>query len=413
MTPIRRNFLALTGLQVANILLPLLTLPYLFRTLGPERFGAYSLCQAVLAQAVIITDYGFNLSATQQVARSRQSVAAVSEIFWSVEAAKALTGIISLCLILTAVAAVPQFKALPPLVLAGSPLVIAAIIFPQWLFQGLERMTVITSCSLGARFVTIPFIFLMVTSPDDVALAMLISACGPLMAGIGACVFIHRQGLVKWHKPQLKTIFGQITGGFHLFVSNAAISLYTTITPITLGLLAGTHAVGIFSAADRIRQALQSLLSPIGTVFFPKISALHIRDPQAARKLTHRLLVLQGTAASLAATFLIVFADPLLRLVVGQSYSASTVVLQILAPTLFLVALSNVFGIQTMLPLGMGSTFTKIVMLSGILNLTLIALLAPRIGAPGAAIGVLCTEATVTLVMAAALKARGINIFKN
>jgi O-antigen/teichoic acid export membrane protein len=51
--PILRNMFALSVLQVANMVLPLATLPYLFRVLGPDHFGAYVFAQAVIAYLVL------------------------------------------------------------------------------------------------------------------------------------------------------------------------------------------------------------------------------------------------------------------------------------------------------------------------------------------------------------------------
>lgn len=86
-SPTRRrlteNFLSLSALQVVNYLLPLVTLPYLVRVLGSEKFSLIAFAQAFIAYFIILTNYGFNLSVTREISINRDNKKRFQELCWN------------------------------------------------------------------------------------------------------------------------------------------------------------------------------------------------------------------------------------------------------------------------------------------------------------------------------------------
>ncbi len=405
---VARNTLALAGAQVANLALPLVTLPYLLRVLGVEQFGVYGFCQAVLAYAVVLADYGFNLSATERIAQAQQKPETINRIFWSVQAAKLILALGALGLLGLVVWATPQLRAHWPVLLASAPVVLGSVLFPLWLFQGLERMVFVTVCTIAARALAIPLIFWTVQTTEDTWLAALIQACGPLIAGLFACGFIWHQRLVGWAAPHWRDVRQAYSDGWHIFLSTAAISLYTNTNSVLLGLMTNHTAVGLFSAADKIRLACQGLITPFSSAVYPRVSALVAQSPQAGLALVRKVLFIQGGLTFILSCGLWLLAPWIVQFIMGTQFDAAVSVLRVLSPLPFLIGLSNVFGIQTMLPLGLKKSFSRIVLASGLINIILMLVLAPRWEAEGAAAAVLLTEGLVTLIMVLVLRKNNI-----
>lgn len=407
-----RNILSLFFLQGANYLLPLITLPYLVRTLGAEGYGRLGFGLAFVQYFVLFSDYGFNLSATRSIAQNQQDRLRLSQLFWSVTACKLILGIAGFMILLLLSQSIPTLHATQDVLLAAYLLVLGNILFPIWLFQGLETMGRIATGSLIAKALAVPAIFWLVQRPDDAWLAAAIQGTTTIAAGLLAIDFIRRERWIYWVRPTWNDLKEQFSKGWHMFLSTAAISLYTTSNAVILGFLAGNTAVGHFVAADKIRQAVQGLISPVSQAIYPRVNALMQQDRSAAFRLIRQLLLGQGGATLLLSLLLGGFAPLIVQLAYGAGHQETVTVLRGLAPLPFLIGLNNVLGVQTMLTLSMEQLFSRILLVSGLCNLVLIVPLSLYHGAAGAASAALITECLVTYAMGWTLYRRKIPLFR-
>ncbi|MCX4173955.1 MULTISPECIES: flippase [Paraburkholderia] len=403
--------LALSVLQVANMVLPLATLPYLFRVLGPNHFGAYVFAQAVVTYLVLLADYGFNWSATGEIARVQNDRDAVSRIFWKTQVAKTLVACVGLALLVLGVLLVPKFIEIRPIIFATFPLVIGTVLFPQWLFQGLERMSFVTISTLSARLLVIPATYLLVHSPDDTWRAALIASMSTVVAGLISLTLIARMRLISFWLPGVSDVIGAFRDGWHVFMATAAISLYTTTNSVLLGFLAGNVTLGYFGAADKIRNVAQSLIAPLSNAMYPRVNALFAEDTVKAYALVRKALYAMSTIMFVVSVMLWALAPWIVRIGMGPQYAPVVDVLRWMAFVPWMVALNNVLGLQMMLPLGMKKKFSEILLGSGVFNVALLVPLSIRFGAQGAAMSILATEALVTGCMALYLVKKRVPIF--
>ena len=405
------NMASLFTLQGANYALPLVTLPYLVRVLGPEKFGLIAFAQAFIQYFVVATDYGFNLSATRDVAVHRDDPQKLGEIIGAVMTIKIALAMVGALVLACLVLLIPTFRQHWPLYSVVYLTVIGATFFPTWLFQGLERMRDITWMNVSARLVTTACIFIFIQGPKDFVIAGAIQSIPVALAAIPAWAVLRRSHRIGLRLPRAAVLYAQLKDGWHVFLSTAAINVYTSSNTFVLGLIAGPVAVGYFSAANKLVQAVQGLLTPITQTLYPHISALAARSRAEALDFIRKVLKWIAPASFALSGLVWSAAGPLVGLILGDRYTPAVSVLAWLAFLPFIIALSNVFGIQTMLTFGMNRIFSRILIASAGLNLVLIFPLAWRFGANGAAMSMLCTETFVTASMAWMLHRRGINLY--
>lgn len=263
-----RNTGALLSIQIANYVLPLLLIPYLTRVLGVSLYGVIAFGLSIIQISCIITDYGFNLSATYQIAKNSADKFALRKISCAVLTCKSI-------LIL------PVMLALGLFIIQDTRYISYHLYFwllllpiigqtfqPIWFFQGIERMFFITIYSVAARLLYFILVIIFVSQPSDhyyVAIANGIASIFSAIIGLGVMV---RLGYIPmwcgWR--QIISTFKEST---EFFWSRAAVATYTAGGGFFLGLTSTSHQVAYFSAAEQLYKGAQSLFQPISQALYP------------------------------------------------------------------------------------------------------------------------------------------------
>lgn len=392
-----KNFTSLSLLQLANYIFPVITLPYLVRVLGPEKYGLINFAAAFSAYFVIITDYGFNLSATQEISVNRNDKEKVSEIFSSVLTIKIILFFLSSGIFFLIVNMFELFSndaGLYSIMFIG---VVGIVLFPLWVYQGVEQMKYILIINVAIRSVTIVSIFLLVKVENDYLLLAVIYTITQVMTGITGLFFAIRKFDLRYLFPSKVQLLEQLKKGWNLFLSSIWINLYTTSNVFILGLFAPNSVVGYYSAADKVRIAFQGILSSMSQSVFPYVNKLLAESYQKFISFNRKLLKISVMIGIIISSSLFLFAEPIVRIVLGNEYSQSVIVLRIIAWLPLIIFLSNVFGIQTMLPLNYQKRFSQILFLAALINLMISFSIVPSYFEIGTAVSMLVTEIFVTL----------------
>ncbi len=406
-----RNFSSLSLLQISQYILPLITFPYLVRVLGPDGYGLVSFAMAFVGYFTVLTDYGFNLSATKEISINRENNYRICEIFNSVMMVKIILFLLSIIIIIPVVLVFSKFARNYEIYFISFISVFGTVLFPVWFFQGVERMGFISAITIGIKIIWVAMVFLFVKAYDDIIILVSLNAGSAVLIGIIGLIAVKQNFKINFYLPEKIQIKKQFIDSWHYFLSNLSISLYTISNVFILGLFANNTIVGYFSAADRIRSAVQNITSIAGQTVFPHLSFEFKRSKKIALNFIKKYIKTVGSFSIIMSVVLFIFADEIVLLVLGPNYMHSIPVLMIISVLPFIIFLSNVAGIQTMLNLGYKKDFANIIIIAGIFNLILSFVIVPIYFEIGTAVSVLLTEILVTSMMIIFLFNKNINIF--
>jgi polysaccharide transporter, PST family len=385
-----RNIAALMVLQIGNYVFPLLLLPYLVRVLGLDVFGDWMFALAFVTIARTCVAYGFDLTATRQAATIQRS-AALSELYQAVICARTAIWTACFLVLVGGVVIVRGAGEIAELVAVGMFILCGEILFPVWLFQGTERMGVITKIRLGTKTVNLLLVLLLVKGPSDVIYVPLVEAGTSIAAGlIAARLAILKLGLL-WVPLPFSRVVSEVRAGAAVFLAQVSVHLYTTVSVIVLGVVMGSVAVGQYSIAEKIYSAVRGLLSPVVQALFPGMAIQFEKSETAfrvaVRKLSRKLLILLAGAA----ITIIAAADVLVVLVAGEENGVASDALRVLGISL-MFALGSFFG-PMLVAQRRSRQLLGITLMGGAISLVLIWPLIALQGAVGVATTFLIVQA--------------------
>ena len=355
------NFVWLSALQVASYIFPLITMPYLAGVIGADGFGKIAFASAIMVWIQTIADWGFNLTATRDVAQNRDDVDKVSAIFSNVLWSRCLLAFFSFAVLLLLIFIVPKFYENRTVILITFLMIPGHILFPDWFFQAMERMKYTTLFNVLLKFLFTVAVFVFVKEKEDYILQPLFTSIGYVLCGIVSLYLIIGKWGIKLHKPSFKKILSTIKSSTDVFVNNLAPNLYNSLSIVLLGLWGGSAATGIFDGGNKFISLCQQMMSVLSRVFFPFLSR---------RIDKHKYFVwLNVGSATFLAVCLFVCAPHLVKYLLSVEFTESVYVIRILSLSLIFLALSDTYGTNYLIVCNQEKTLRNITTIGSVIGL--------------------------------------------
>lgn len=386
------NVLSLLAYRGTSFIFPLVTLPYLARTLGVEHMGLLALGLACVMYCSTISDWGFNVYTTKDIAQHRDDKQRVTQLFWSTFNAKLILGCSTLTVLLLATWFNPAWHPLFFIVLANASVLFGQLLSFGWLMQGFEKLGKTSIISTLGQFCSIPLTFLLVKTPDDTWLAALIPGVVAFVTAIITMSLVVQMRVIGFYRFEPREIMQRIKDSLHVFLAIFGANMFNNINVLILASMTSTYMVGLYNGADRLKKAANSLPEQIGNAFFPRVSHLFYKDRAAAIAATRRSISLSFLISLFIVVFTFFFADYVVRILLGAAFHDSANVLRVAVCGFIFGNISYPAGLQILIPFGLAKQRMHVMFIVGLINIPICCLLAWQYGAIGAASSLVLSE---------------------
>lgn len=397
-TNVKTNIFFNSIYQLTNILVPLVTMPYLSRVLQAEGLGKYSFAYSVAYYFYIFIRLGLHTYGNRTIAYVKDDQKKLSQIFFEIYRMQFLLGVVLSVLYLGYCSFVAQDKMLAYIFV---PLVIAGAVDLTWMLYGLEEFKAASMRDVATKLITAVCIFLFVKKADDVWKYALIYSLGFFIAQIVVIPLIRNR--VFYIRPEWANVVSHIKPNFLLFLPTVAVSIYRTMDKIMLGAMSSEAELGYYHSAENVIRVPLALVTALGTVMLPRMSNM-LSNNESEGKIKDvftKSIMFAVFVASSTCLGIMTVAKEFVPIFYGKGFEKCVDLFYIVLPSCIFVAFANVIRTQYLLPRKRDVLFVSSLFAGAVVNVALNLLLIPRYASIGAAIGTLAAEVVVCVVQSA------------
>lgn len=408
---LKLNFIMNIILTMSSLIFPLITFPYVSRILLPEGTGKVSLATSFISYFLLFAQLGIPTYGVRVCARVRDDKEKLTRTVHELLAINFFMTIIAYIVFAVVLWKVPKIQEEKVLYIVISTTIFLTSIGMEWMYKALEEYTYITVRSIIFKFFALISMFLLVHEKNDYiiygGISIFAASASNIFNFINAHKYIYMHPIGNY---EFKKHFKPVA---IFFAMACATTIYTNMDTVMLGFIKSDIDVGYYNAAVKIKGILVSVVASLGTVLLPRTS-YYVQKGEMDKfwSVTQKAINFVFVVSLPLALFFILFAKQGIFFLSGSAYEGSIVPMMIIMPTLVLIGLTNILGIQILVPLG----HEKIILYSEIvgvcLNLIINIILIPKYASVGAAIGTLIAELSVLIVQFIYLKERVWIIFK-
>lgn len=392
---ILNNFFSLSLIQGTNFILPLIVLPYLVKVIGIDKFGLVSFAQALMSYFIIFTDYGFNLTATREIALYKNDHSKLTLIVNKTFLTKLFLCAFSFIILIVLVSFIPYFNAYAKMYYLAFFLVVGQVLIPAWFFQGIEQMKYLTYINLVAKLIFTALIFILITRPGDFIYVPLFYSLGNIISGIVALVIMYRQFDIRIKHPEGFNLKTELKKGWNVFVSNFAINGYINSNLFILGLYANHVVLGYYSIADKILYVFRQILNVFFNTTYPQACQKAMIGLAELKTFYRRYFYSFCVLMVILCGALFLLAGPITIFFAKEPVPETILAIRLLSFVPVIICF-NIPAFQILLAYNFQRNYMMVLVGGSLLNIILNLFLAPVLSMTGTAISIIITEIFIT-----------------
>lgn len=400
---VKYNFIMNIILTASTFIFPLITLRYVSPILLPEGVGKVNVATSISQYFSMVAMLGVPTYGIRACAQVRDDRRKLSQTVQEILLLNLLISIFVYIVYSIAVLKVPKMHDDATLYWIMSTTIIFNVIGVEWLYKGLEQYSYITIRSIIFKAVALVLMFLFVKNKGDYAVYGAIS----IVAGVGSNLlnFINLRKFVDCRPVGKLNIKRHLKEVMIFFLMAAATTIYTNLDNVMLGFMQNDTQAGYYGTAIKVKSLLVSLVTALSAVLLPRVS-YYIENGMKDEfvRVSKKALNFVFMLALPVTVYFIFYARESIFLLSTDAFEDSIIPMQIIMPTVLLIGLTNVLGIQILVPLGKEKMVFYSVLAGGIVDFVVNAICIPTMAASGAAFGTLIAETVVLIVQVFVLR---------
>lgn len=406
-----KNFTSLGSVQIINYIFPLITIPYVSRIFGPDGLGIINYSIAVVSYFLLVINFGFDFTATRKIAIAKDENSII-KIYNEVTNSRLLLFLISIPVFTVFLFTIPILSKNMGISLILFINCFSAVLTPQYLFQGLQKLSFFTKFNLVRGILNTILIFTLINEKGDILLYAAIGVFSNLLIAFFWYFYLNIKLKIKFSLIKFKQCLFVLREDRFVFFSSVIYSLYTTTNIIILGYFDTESNVGYYTTAITLINIIQSIIGiPLSVALYPYISKSFSVNVDSGLDKLRRIVPLIFYLNLFIGLFIILLSPIFVVLIYGNSFRNSIFIVQLLGILPLISGLNGMMGVQTMLNLKLDKLFVKITSVAAFLSIILNLLLSYNYSYVGTAVSYILTEVYIFWSLYIALKRKGINIF--
>lgn len=408
---VKVNMIMNALLSMSAFLFPLITFPYVSRILLPIGTGKVGFATSVVTYFAMFAQLGIPTYGVKECAKVRDDKEALSRVVHELVAINLIMSAIVYTVFAVALITVSKFRQERELLLIISATILLNAIGVEWLYKALEQYSYITIRSLIFKLIAVCGMFFLVREKSDYVqygfLTIFASSASNVLNFINLRKYIYFKPVGKYNlRRHIKMILV-------FFSMSVATTIYTNLDNVMLGFMKTNEDVGYYTAAVKIKNILVSVVTSASTVLLPRASYYIEKEMfEEFKRILKKTMHFIVLASVPFAVYFIMYAKEGIFFLSGNAYGGAIIPMQIIMPTLILIGITNVIGIQMMVPIGREKQVLYSEIAGAVVDLGLNLILIPQYAAAGAAIGTLVAEMVVLIWQLFAIRDLRIGIFE-